>query len=228
MNKNRTLTQVIRFSIAAIIVVIVVSGCKLPGGGPSYKDNVQFFAAEAQVVFDRDVVGANAKWDALRVNTPAAKIDISQAITLEDTYEEQAELIDAEVTALLALNPKADVGASESAMSDLRTRHEAFISMMQAEFASAQEALDLYKVVIQLPEYNKEQKQATNKCKKALEDGKWQEALTQCEVAKEKGVPPTPTNTPAPTRTPGPIPSVIPLTQSAVTPIGVATEGPPK
>lgn len=228
MNKNRTRKHAIRFSILLIIVAIIVAGCQLPGGGPSYKDNVQYFAAEAQVVFDREVVGANAKWDALRAGSPAAAIDTSEAATLQDNYEAQAELIAEEVNSLLAINPNADTGPSEEAMKALRTRHDGFIAMMQAEFATAQQALDLYKVVIQLPEYNKEQKQATNKCKKALEDGKWQEALTQCEIAKEKGVPPTPTNTPAPTRTPGPIPSVIPLTPSAVTPIGVATEGPPK
>ncbi len=225
----KTLNGTLRTFVTLIIAAMLVSACNFSlVGGPSFSDNVQYFAAEAQVVFDREVVGANAKWDALRAGSPAAAIDTSEAATLQDNYEAQAELIAEEVNSLLAINPNADIGPSEEAMQALRARHDGFIAMMQAQFSVAQQALDLYKVVSQLPEYNQEQKKATAQCKKALEAGKWQEALTQCETAKEKGVPPTPTNTPAPTRTPGPIPSVTPLTPSAVTPIGIATEGPPK
>lgn len=187
---------------------------------PSFAENLQYLCGgQAQVEFESKVVSRNIAFDALRVSTPAVGIDVENAKKLVVNLCEQAKLLDEEMKLRLAIDADADTDDIEKAMANIRQRFNNLVDDQVAMYIERQEILDLYKVVVTLPKYNKAQNQALKACESALEKGEWQEAKTQCEKAENLAVPPTPV--PSPT----PLPSVAPNTTPVTPPTQMPTPG---
>jgi hypothetical protein len=199
--KARRKVKIMKRSLIVIFTLItvgaVLSAC-MWGGKPTMAENVTHLCGgNAQVEFDRLVTARNVAWDALRLGSPAAEIDIQKPQALMDAFCDEAMNIDAQAKLLVDIyGEAADISSFEDAMANVRDRADGFVSSQVALYDEAESALDLYKVVITLPNYNKEQKQALKACETALEKGNWTEAMKQCEKSQDAAVPPTPTRTP--------------------------------
>lgn len=193
----------IRFKriISLLLIAISLSSC----GKSTIAENTLYFTTQAQVDFDTAITGRLASWDALRKGTPAAAIDITDMKSLMRNYIEQASLLQKEYDLRKKIDPNSDTGDIITAYNALRDRSNNLLFAGTGLFDKAQNALNLYKIVSALPEYTKEQKKALAQCKKSLEEGKWDDAITHCTAAQKAAVPPSPTPTGVPTSvtTPG-------------------------
>lgn len=196
----------VRFALLLSLILTIavsVSACKF-GGKPDMAENLNHLCGgQAQVEFDRLVTSRNVAWDALRLGSPAVAIDNQQPQALMNAFCDEAMNIDAQAKLLQDIYGEAAIISSfEDAMQNVRDRADAFVSSQVEFYDQAESALDLYKVVVTLPKYNKEQGQALKACETALEKGNWAEAISQCEKSQKAAVPPTPSRTPASATTP--------------------------
>lgn len=202
--KNRIVQgiTIVLIVVAALVIRKVVT--------PTFAENLQYLCGgQAQVEFESKVVSRNIAFDALRVSTPAVGIDVENAKKLVVNLCEQAKLLDEEMKLRLAIDADADTDDIEKAMANIRQRFNNLVDDQVAMYIERQEILDLYKVVVTLPKYNKAQNQALKACESALEKGEWQKAKSECENAQKLAVPPTPV--PSPTAITTPV--ILPPTQ---------------